>query len=193
MMEASPDDLEIAEGVVSVRGTPSKSVTISDVAKQAFHRAQRAARRDRGRARGDGAVPPEAVPHLVERHPHLRGGDRRRDLAARGEALHRVGGLRPHDQPDGGRGPDLRRRRAGHGRGAARGLRVRRRGQPAHHDVHGLPPAHDHRGARASRSVTSRPSRPPTPAATRAWAKAARSARTQRSPTRCSTRCGRSA
>ena len=39
MMEASPDDLEIAEGVVSVRGTPSKSVTISDVAKQAFHRA----------------------------------------------------------------------------------------------------------------------------------------------------------
>ena len=27
MMEASPDDLEIAEGVVSVRGTPSKSVT----------------------------------------------------------------------------------------------------------------------------------------------------------------------
>lgn len=39
MMEAAPEDLEIAEGVVSVRGTPSKSVTIQDVAKQAFHRA----------------------------------------------------------------------------------------------------------------------------------------------------------
>jgi carbon-monoxide dehydrogenase large subunit len=37
MMEASPDDLEIAEGVVSVRGTPSKSVTLSQVAKMAFH------------------------------------------------------------------------------------------------------------------------------------------------------------
>ena len=57
MMEAAPDDLEIAEGVVSVRGTPSKSVTLQDVAKQAFHRAERAARRDGGRARGDGAVP----------------------------------------------------------------------------------------------------------------------------------------
>src|SRR3954452_14230439 len=40
MMEASPEDLEIAEGVVAVRGTPSKSVTLSDVAKQAFHRAE---------------------------------------------------------------------------------------------------------------------------------------------------------
>src|SRR3954453_22352770 len=39
MMEAAPEDLEIAEGVVSVRGTPSKSVTLQDVAKQAFHRA----------------------------------------------------------------------------------------------------------------------------------------------------------
>jgi carbon-monoxide dehydrogenase large subunit len=39
MMEASPDDLEIAESVVSVRGTPSKSVTLQDVAKQAFHSA----------------------------------------------------------------------------------------------------------------------------------------------------------
>ena len=36
MMEASPDDLEIAESVVSVRGTPSKSVTMKDVAKMAL-------------------------------------------------------------------------------------------------------------------------------------------------------------
>ena len=36
------------------------------------------------RAGGDGPVPPDAVPHVVERDPHLRGRDRRRDLAARG-------------------------------------------------------------------------------------------------------------
>ncbi len=36
MMEAAPEDLEIAEGVVSVRGTPSKSVTMKDVAKLAL-------------------------------------------------------------------------------------------------------------------------------------------------------------
>jgi carbon-monoxide dehydrogenase large subunit len=36
MMEAAPEDLEIADSVVSVRGTPSKSVTMRDVAKQAL-------------------------------------------------------------------------------------------------------------------------------------------------------------
>ena len=36
MMEAAPEDLEIAESVVSVRGTPSKSVTMQDVAKAAM-------------------------------------------------------------------------------------------------------------------------------------------------------------
>ena len=36
MMEAAPEDLEIADGVVSVRGTPAKSVTMRDVAHQAL-------------------------------------------------------------------------------------------------------------------------------------------------------------
>lgn len=35
-MEASPDDLEIAGGVVSVRGTPSRSITLRAVAKLAY-------------------------------------------------------------------------------------------------------------------------------------------------------------
>ena len=82
MMEAAPDDLEIAESVVSVRGTPSKSVTMKDVAKPAMLNAPRAPGRDRQRAGGDGPVPPQAVPDVVERHPHLRGRGRRRDLAA---------------------------------------------------------------------------------------------------------------
>jgi aerobic carbon-monoxide dehydrogenase large subunit len=35
-MEASPDDLEIADSTVSVRGTPSKSVTLREVAELAY-------------------------------------------------------------------------------------------------------------------------------------------------------------
>jgi carbon-monoxide dehydrogenase large subunit len=36
MMEAAPEDLEIAESVVSVRGTPGRHVTLKDVAHQAY-------------------------------------------------------------------------------------------------------------------------------------------------------------
>lgn len=36
MMEASPSDLEVGDGMVSVVGTPSSSVTIADVAKTAY-------------------------------------------------------------------------------------------------------------------------------------------------------------
>jgi carbon-monoxide dehydrogenase large subunit len=35
-MEASPDDLEIADSTVSVRGTPSKSISLRDVAQIAY-------------------------------------------------------------------------------------------------------------------------------------------------------------
>jgi aerobic carbon-monoxide dehydrogenase large subunit len=37
LLEASPQDLEVAEGVVSVRGTPTKSVPIAQVANTAYH------------------------------------------------------------------------------------------------------------------------------------------------------------
>jgi carbon-monoxide dehydrogenase large subunit len=40
MMEASAEDLEISRGVVSVRGTPERSVTLRDVARQAYTNAQ---------------------------------------------------------------------------------------------------------------------------------------------------------
>ena len=39
MLEASSDDLEIVDSTVSVRGTPSKSVTIAEVAKLAYRQA----------------------------------------------------------------------------------------------------------------------------------------------------------
>jgi xanthine dehydrogenase molybdenum-binding subunit len=35
MMEVSPDDLEVANGLVSVKGTPGRSVTVADVARRA--------------------------------------------------------------------------------------------------------------------------------------------------------------
>ena len=38
MIEAAPEDLEIADGVVSVRGTPAKSVTMAEVAKHGVPR-----------------------------------------------------------------------------------------------------------------------------------------------------------
>jgi carbon-monoxide dehydrogenase large subunit len=36
LLEASPDDLEVAEGVVSVKGTPTKAVPVSQVANTAY-------------------------------------------------------------------------------------------------------------------------------------------------------------
>src|SRR5204863_2535219 len=32
VMEAAPEDLEIAEGTISVRGTPAKSITLAEIA-----------------------------------------------------------------------------------------------------------------------------------------------------------------
>src|SRR4029453_15189288 len=39
-MEASPDDLEITGGTVSVKGTPAKSMTLRGVAKTAYPQAE---------------------------------------------------------------------------------------------------------------------------------------------------------
>jgi aerobic carbon-monoxide dehydrogenase large subunit len=36
LLEAAPDDLDVADGVVSVRGTPTRSVTLADVARAAY-------------------------------------------------------------------------------------------------------------------------------------------------------------
>ena len=57
-------------------------------------------------------------------------------------------GLRADDQPERGRGPDRRRDSAGDRGRAVRAHRLRRRRQPARHDVHGLPAADRDRGPR---------------------------------------------
>ena len=83
MMEAAPEDLEIAESVVSVRGTPSKSVTHAGRRQAGVAQRATSCPPRWQRARGDGAVPAEAVPHVVERDARLRGRDRRRDAGSR--------------------------------------------------------------------------------------------------------------
>ncbi len=104
LLEASPDDLEVAEGIVSVKGTPTKSVPVQQVAWAAYQQS--------------GTLPPELdrtleVVHrsvapdedVVERRPR---GDRRgrpRHREGRDPALRGVGGLRPHDQPEHRRRP----------------------------------------------------------------------------------------
>ena len=115
---------------MSVRGTPSQ--VGDDAATSPSRRATERRRRCRAeideRARGDRPLP--------ARRGSPRGRTPRTSAWSRStptpgcrevHALHRVRGLRPDDQPDGRRGPDLRRRGAGHRRRAARGLRLRRR------------------------------------------------------------------
>jgi carbon-monoxide dehydrogenase large subunit len=41
MMEANPDDLEIAEGVIQVKGSPQSRMTVAEVARLAYHRPER--------------------------------------------------------------------------------------------------------------------------------------------------------
>ncbi len=41
MMEANPDDLEIAEGVIQVRGSPQSRMTVAEVARLAYHRPEK--------------------------------------------------------------------------------------------------------------------------------------------------------
>ena len=146
-LEAAPEDLDIEAGAVFVVGTPARSVTMKEVAAAAYRFADAAAAGAVRRTGGHRALPPHPVPHVVERHPPVRGRDRPGHVRAAHRALHRLRGLRPDDQPDGRRGADLRRRRPGHRWRAPRGLRLRRRRQPADDDVHGLPPPDDDRGA----------------------------------------------
>jgi carbon-monoxide dehydrogenase large subunit len=54
LLEASPDDLEVAEGIVSVKGTPSKSVPVQQVAWAAYQQS--------------GTLPPELDRNLEVTH-----------------------------------------------------------------------------------------------------------------------------
>ena len=117
--------------------------------------------------------------HVHQRHPGLARRSRRRHrLRQAAQALVRRG-LRHGDQPDAGRRADARRRRAGHRRGAVRGVPLQPR-RPAAQRQHGRLPGADggrdarhHLRARRDADRSSRSSAPrararPAPPARRA-------------------------
>ena len=192
-LEADVDDLEIADGVVSVKGAPGSEISLGTVAvlsnplRYAFDEASKSATQF---AVGDPGKPPVAEGEragpgghrlLLARAVHVRQrharGDRRDRPADRGDhdpQVRRRARLRPPDQPDDRRGTDPRRRRAGRRRRALRADGVRRARPAPERLLHGLPDALRHRGARpASRSTTSRPPRRSTRSASRARARPA--------------------
>ena len=71
-LEAAPEDLDIAEGRVFVRGTPARGRHDAGGRDRGVPVRRPASPRGRCRARGDRPVPARVVPDLVERHPPLR-------------------------------------------------------------------------------------------------------------------------
>jgi carbon-monoxide dehydrogenase large subunit len=122
MLEASPDDMEVNAGVVSVKGTPAKALPFAMIAPIAYQ-----------------MLPACRSVHVVERHARVHGGDRPRDGDDQDPALHRLGGLRPDGEPDGGRRSDRWWRGAGDRRCAVREHDLRRGWQPVGHHVPRLP------------------------------------------------------
>ena len=82
-LEASPDDLEIVDGRVQVRGTPTEGMTIAEVAAKVAHASP--ARMPPGVPLGLEAqvrYTPENVLHVVERVPHVRSSRSTADTGA---------------------------------------------------------------------------------------------------------------
>jgi carbon-monoxide dehydrogenase large subunit len=179
LLEASPEDLEIARGRVSVRGAPQRFVPVAEVANEIYTRPYGAnfytpgpsggARRG-GRARSGGDpllpgaehLPPAGDPGPLQRLPDL--AERHRRLRGRGRPGHGHGPhpaplrgrrLRDSGQPHTGRGQPARRHRAGDRRRAVRADRLRPVRPAPDRDADGLHHpdraggADDHGGARA--------------------------------------------
>ena len=94
MLEANPGDLDLAGGMVTVRGTPGRGVSLAEVAQAPRPRASPA-------PRGDGAGPGVHAPllrarprELLQRHARRRRGGRSRDGRRRRPPLRGGRGLR---------------------------------------------------------------------------------------------------
>ena len=147
MLEIDPGDLEMTDSVAHVKGDPdSKSVTLArDRRGRVPAQPHRAAARQRARPGTDPAVPRTSL-DVLQRVPRGDGRDRPGDRHGAHPALRDLRGLRRDDQPQRGRGADRGRRGPGHRRGVLRAHALRRRREPDHHHVHGLPAAHRGRG-----------------------------------------------
>ena len=147
VLEASPDDIVLADGRASVaRVRRSIGLTMAEIADLAYFQATSCRRRSPPGLEASARY--RAEPDIWANATHVCTCEV--DIVhrpGRAAPLHRQRGLRPDDQPERRRGPDRRRHRAGHRRRAARAPRLRRGRQPARHHVHRLPPAHRHRGA----------------------------------------------
>ena len=141
LMEASAQDLQIVDGNVFVRGDPDSAITVSEVARQAASGQLGADVDVDAQSRGRGDVRRRRR-RLVGRQSLRHRRRRRRDRPGDGGTVRRRRRLRRTHQPGRSRGPDPRRRRAGHRRGAARTIGVRRGRQLPVSHVHGLPAAH---------------------------------------------------
>ena len=92
MLEASPDDLEFADGAFSVKGSPDKRLTIQEVAFRAWQAFDMPEGIDAGAGR-DGVLRPAEL-RVPVRRARLRGRGRPRDRQGRDHELHRRGRLR---------------------------------------------------------------------------------------------------
>ena len=182
-LEADPKDLQIVDGVVSVKGSPGSSIDLGTVSvlsnplRYAFDEASKAATQF---SVGDPGKPPVAE----DDEPGLEGKDfysperatfasgmhaaivetdprHRRDQDPQ---VRRGPRLRSPDQPDDRRGPDPRRRRAGRRGRALRADGLRRVRAAAQRLVHGLPDALRHRDPRRHRHRPPRDALAPQPA-----------------------------
>ena len=117
LLEAAPGDLEVADSMVFVRGTPTKGLSFAEVAATAYlNAAALPAGVEPGLEASSRFAPPS--PFTWSNACHLCVCEVDAETGVRHVvALHRERGLRGHDQPDGGRGPDRRWGRPGYWRG----------------------------------------------------------------------------
>ena len=127
-LEVAEDDLDFEGGTFRVKGAPDKARTIIDLAVSAWHAHNLPAGFEPNLETTAVWDPPNFTwpggTHVCVVEVDTETG------ATRDHAVHRRGRLRRRDQPHDRRGPGPRRRGAGHRRGAVRGGRLRRPGQP---------------------------------------------------------------
>ena len=112
LLEVSPGDLEIAPGEVHIKGVPSKSIAIKDLARAAVFSAwQLPAGEDRVLRPHTTMI---AAAHVRQCHSHCGGRSRYRDRKSPHRAVCRGRGLRQSGQPDDRRCSGYRRSRAGY-------------------------------------------------------------------------------
>ncbi len=130
LLEAAPEDIELADGKYSVKGSPDKGMTLAEIAGAAYIPENLPEGMEPGLEETTFYDPDELRVPVRRARVHRR--RRRRDREGRRRPLRLGRRLRPGHQPDAHRRPDPRRHRARHRAGAVRADPLRR-GRPARH------------------------------------------------------------